>query len=149
MSDSQWHKFYTASIGTTPDMLFNLLAVCRITDDGCRGRPRSAALPTSTPIPSALAAAITTASRVSREMTGGARLRDSSTFIYSLGQEDGRTTVTRWLALDISMPLILRPLRRAITSSFERENVRTMAALKTYAEAAAALKPGSVAEESS
>ena len=82
-------------------------------------------------------------------MTGWARLRDSSTFIYSLEQEDGRTTVTRWLALDISMPLILRPLRRAITSSFERENVRTMAALKTYAEAAAALKPGSVAEESS
>ena len=46
---------------------------------------------------------------------------------------DGRTTVTRWLVLDISMPLVLRPLRRAITRSFERENVRTMAALKTYA----------------
>ena len=54
---------------------------------------------------------------------------------YSLEQEDGRTTVTRWLVLDVSMPLILRPLRRAITGSFDRENVRTMAALKTYAEA--------------
>ena len=54
---------------------------------------------------------------------------------YSLEQEDGRTTATRWLVLDISMPLILRPLRRAIISSFERENARTMAALKTYAEA--------------
>jgi hypothetical protein len=54
---------------------------------------------------------------------------------YSLEQEDGRTSVTRWLVLDISMPLILRPLRRAITGSFDRENVRTMAALKSYAEA--------------
>ena len=26
MSDSQWHKFYTASIATTPDVLFDLLA---------------------------------------------------------------------------------------------------------------------------
>jgi hypothetical protein len=43
--------------------------------------------------------------------------------------------VTRWLVLDVSMPLILRPLRRAITSSFERENQRTMAALQTYARA--------------
>jgi len=54
---------------------------------------------------------------------------------YSLEREDGRTTVTRWLVLDISMPFILRPLRRAITSSFERENQRTMAALQTYGKA--------------
>ncbi len=26
MSASQWHKFYTASIATTPDVLFDLLA---------------------------------------------------------------------------------------------------------------------------
>jgi hypothetical protein len=26
MSDSQWHKFYRASIATTPDVLFDLLA---------------------------------------------------------------------------------------------------------------------------
>jgi hypothetical protein len=31
--------------------------------------------------------------------------------------------------------LILRPSRRAIIGSFERENVRTMAALKSHAEA--------------
>jgi hypothetical protein len=49
--------------------------------------------------------------------------------------DDGRTAVTRWLVLDVSMPLIVRPLRRAITGSFDRENVRTMAALKSHAEA--------------
>jgi len=54
---------------------------------------------------------------------------------YSLEQKDDRTTVTRWLVLDVSMPFILRPLRTAITSSFDRENLRTMAALKAYAEA--------------
>ncbi len=54
---------------------------------------------------------------------------------YSLEQEDGRTTVTRWLVLDVPMPLILRPLRRAaITSGFDQERCqRTMAALKAYA----------------
>jgi hypothetical protein len=48
-----------------------------------------------------------------------------------------RTSVNRWLVLDISMPFILRPLRRLITRSFDQENVRTMTALKTYAEAQA------------
>jgi hypothetical protein len=33
------------------------------------------------------------------------------------------------------MPLFVRPLRAAITSRFDKENVRTMAAVKAYAEA--------------
>jgi hypothetical protein len=33
------------------------------------------------------------------------------------------------------MPIALRPLRRLITSSFDKENVRTIAAVKAYAEA--------------
>jgi hypothetical protein len=33
------------------------------------------------------------------------------------------------------MPAIFRPLRPLIITSFDRENVRTMAALKEYAEA--------------
>ena len=32
------------------------------------------------------------------------------------------------------MPVLFRPLRPAVTSSFDKENVRTMAALKAYAE---------------
>lgn len=57
---------------------------------------------------------------------------------YSFEPEDGasaRTRVTRWLVLDIAMPIAVRPLRRIITSAFDRENVRTIAALKQYAEA--------------
>lgn len=41
--------------------------------------------------------------------------------------------LTRWLVLDIAMPAIFRPVRPLITRSFDKENVRTMAALKTYA----------------
>jgi hypothetical protein len=33
------------------------------------------------------------------------------------------------------MPAIFRPLRRLIISSFDKENLRTMAAVKEYAEA--------------
>jgi hypothetical protein len=33
------------------------------------------------------------------------------------------------------MPILLRPLRRLIIRSFDEENVRTMAAVKQYAEA--------------
>jgi len=49
--------------------------------------------------------------------------------------EHGHTDLTRWLVLDITMPLLLRPLRRLITSPFDKENVRTLAAAKDYAEA--------------
>jgi hypothetical protein len=54
---------------------------------------------------------------------------------YSVEQQDGTTLVARWLVLDIAMPVVLRPLRRLITASFDKENIRTMAALKKYAEA--------------
>ena len=54
---------------------------------------------------------------------------------YSLAAEDGRTQVIRWLVLDVAMPVVLRPLRALITSAFDKENARTMAALKHYAEA--------------
>ena len=54
---------------------------------------------------------------------------------YSFGPEDGGTQVTRWLVLDITMPILLRPLRRLILRTFDEENVRTMAAVKKYAEA--------------
>ena len=54
---------------------------------------------------------------------------------YSLEQQDGETTVSRWLVLDIAMPFVFRPLRPLVTASFDKENLRTMAALKQYAEA--------------
>jgi len=54
---------------------------------------------------------------------------------YSFEEENGGTHVSRWLVLDIAMPIVFRPLRRLITSSFDKENLRTMAAVKEYAEA--------------
>ena len=45
------------------------------------------------------------------------------------------TRVSRWLVLDISMPSIFRPLRRLILNAFDKENLRTMSAVKKYAEA--------------
>jgi hypothetical protein len=53
---------------------------------------------------------------------------------YSLEAEDAGTLVTRWLVLDVSMPVLFRPLRPLVTASFDKENVRTMAALRQYAE---------------
>jgi Polyketide cyclase / dehydrase and lipid transport len=54
---------------------------------------------------------------------------------YSFEPADGHTHVTRWLVLDITMPFVFRPLRPLIVRSFDRENIRTMAAVKSYAEA--------------
>jgi Polyketide cyclase / dehydrase and lipid transport len=53
---------------------------------------------------------------------------------YSLEADGGGTVVTRWLVLDVTMPVVFRPLRPLVTASFDKENVRTMAALKRYAE---------------
>jgi len=61
---------------------------------------------------------------------------------YSFERDGDATRVSRWLVLDISMPIIFRPLRRLIISSFDKENVRTMRAVKTYAEAHANDRPG-------
>jgi hypothetical protein len=54
---------------------------------------------------------------------------------YAFEHNDGGTDLTRWLVLDITMPLITRPVRRLITSSFDKENIRVLAALKHSAEA--------------
>jgi hypothetical protein len=53
---------------------------------------------------------------------------------YSLEAEESGTVVTRWLVLDVTMPVVFRPLRPLVTASFDKENVRTMTALKKYAE---------------
>jgi uncharacterized protein YndB with AHSA1/START domain len=54
---------------------------------------------------------------------------------YSFEADDAGTQVIRWLVLDVTMPALVRPLRRLITRAFDKENVRTMAAVKRYAEA--------------
>jgi uncharacterized protein YndB with AHSA1/START domain len=59
---------------------------------------------------------------------------------YSFEPHDDGTSVQRWLLLDITMPILLRPLRRLIIRPFDAENLRTMAAVKKYAEA----RPGDI-----
>lgn len=54
---------------------------------------------------------------------------------YSFEKNDQGTLVSRWLILDFSMPVIFRPLRAVIVSKFDKENLRTLAAVKRYAEA--------------
>jgi hypothetical protein len=54
---------------------------------------------------------------------------------YSFEPQGSGTEVNRWLVLDITMPIVLIPLRQLILKSFDRENLRTMAAVKKYAEA--------------
>ncbi len=54
---------------------------------------------------------------------------------YSFEPEASGTRVNRWLILDIAMPVVVRPLRRFIVKSFDEENLRTIAAVKAYAEA--------------
>jgi len=54
---------------------------------------------------------------------------------YSFESEGNGTHVRRWLVLDVKMPVVLRPFRRFIISSFDKENVQTMDAVKRYAEA--------------
>jgi hypothetical protein len=171
MPTSQWHKFYTAGIAATPDLLFDLLS--DLPNYG-RWLPGSSAFSGTTdvdPYPVRLGSRYHDGKpdEPGKDWWGtvtGFQPPGSLDFHhvihvaqvratvdvhihYSLEQDDGRTNVTRWLVLDISMPFIFRPLRRAITSSFDRENMRTMGALKTYAESPPTVKPGSVREKSS
>jgi hypothetical protein len=55
--------------------------------------------------------------------------------LYSFERNGDSTAVTRRLSLEIRMPVVTRPIRRLIISGFDTENLRALAALKTYAEA--------------
>jgi hypothetical protein len=54
---------------------------------------------------------------------------------YSIEVAGASTRVSRWLLLDIDIAAILRPLCPLITTRFDKENVRTMAVLASYASA--------------
>jgi hypothetical protein len=61
---------------------------------------------------------------------------------YSFEPQDSGTQLHRWLVLDITIPLLLLALRPLILRSFDRENVRTIAAVTKYAEAHPGGLPG-------
>jgi uncharacterized protein YndB with AHSA1/START domain len=54
---------------------------------------------------------------------------------YSFEPQESGTQVNRWLVLDIRMPFLLLGLKPLIVKSFDTENLRTIAAVKEYAEA--------------
>lgn len=164
MPASQWHKFYTSRVAAPPGVLFELLADMpnygrwlpgsqqfgRTTDvepypvrlgsryhDGKPDEPGKDWRGTVTGFqpPGALDFHHTIAVTQLRA-TVDVHIH------YSFEPENASIRVSRWLVLDISMPAIVRPLRRLIISSFDKENLRTMAAVKKYAEAHAGHAPG-------
>jgi Polyketide cyclase / dehydrase and lipid transport len=157
MSKSQWHRFYTATVAAPSELLFDLLS-----DMPNYGRwlPSSGQFAQTTdvePYP------VRSGSRYHDGKPGlpgkdwwGAvtgfqppgsidfhhtiRVRQLLATVdvhihYAFEQDGPSTTVTRWLVLDCTMPAAFRPLRPLIISSFDKENLRTMAAVKQYAEA--------------
>jgi hypothetical protein len=157
MSTSQWHKYYTSQVGAPPSVLFDL-----ISDMPKYGRwlPESEHFNRTTdvdPYPVQLGSryhdgrpddpgkdwwgTVTGFQRPGsvnfhhRIDVSQIRATIDVHIHYSFERENDGTRVNRWLVLDIKMPIVLRPLRSLIVRSFDKENVRTMAAVKAYAEA--------------
>jgi hypothetical protein len=157
MARFQWHKFYVSKIAAAPELLFELLSDLpgygrwlpvsgqfgRTTDvepypvqlgsryhDGKPDEPGKDWWGTVTGFqpPGSVDFNHTISVRQLRAMV-------DVHIHYSLEPGGGATGVTRWLVLDITMPAVLRPLMQLVTASFDKENVRTMAALRQYAEA--------------
>jgi hypothetical protein len=61
---------------------------------------------------------------------------------YSFEPQNGGTQVSRWLVLDITIPMLFLPLKGLIIRNFDKENIRTMEAVKRYAEDHSDASPG-------
>lgn len=157
MARSQWHKLYSASVAAPADRLFELLADLPNYVTWLPGSAQYGSTTDVDPYPVRFGSRYLDGKPGDKgkewrgTVTGYqppgsldfhhtiwvAPLRTTvDTHIhYSLEQAGDATRVTRWLVLDFTMPAAVRPLRRLITKAFDDENVRTMAALKRYAEA--------------
>jgi uncharacterized protein YndB with AHSA1/START domain len=160
VASSQWHKFYTSTVGAPPATLFSLLADMPRYGEWLPGSDQFSSTTEVEPSPVRLGSryhdgkpgepgkswygTVTgfqpPGSLDFHHTIAVSQLRATVDvhIHYSFEPEDGderRTRVNRWLVLDIAMPVVFRPLRRFIISAFDRENVRTMAAAKRYAEA--------------
>lgn len=157
MASSRWHKIYVTTIAAPPDLLFGLLSDMpnygvwlpgsgqygRTTDvepypvrlgtryhDGKPDEPGKDWWGTVTGFQPPGSLDFHHVINVSQLMAAiDVRIH------YSIEPEDDGSAVSRWLVLDIAMPAPYRPLRPLITARFDRENNRTMTALKRYAEA--------------
>jgi hypothetical protein len=160
---TQWHKFYSSTIAAPPELIFRLLSDLPNYGDWLPGSQSYGGTTEVTPYPVQRGTryhdgkpdepgldwwGTVTGFQPpgSLDFHHAIRAKPLAATIdvhihYSLEAEAvaegaaGSTVVTRWLVLDIAMPLVFRPVRPLVTASFDRENVRTMAALKQYAEA--------------
>jgi len=157
MATSRWHKFYRSSVAAPPAILFELLS--DLPNYG-RWLPGSVAFGSTTdvdPYPVQLGSRYRDGKpgesgkdwwgTVTGFQPPGAldfhhtihvsqlRATVEVHIHYSLEPDGAGTQATRWLVLDLTMPILLRPARRLIIKSFDAEKVRTMGAVKVYAEA--------------
>jgi uncharacterized protein YndB with AHSA1/START domain len=157
MAHSQWHRFYTSTVAAPPRLVFSLLSDMPHYD---RWLPPSGQFSATTdvqPYPVQLGSryhdgkpgepgkdwwgtvtCFQPPGSIDFHHTIGVRQLLATVDVhihYSFEHYDTGTVVNRWLILDIRMPVVFRPLRPVITARFDKENVRTMAAVKQYAEA--------------
>jgi hypothetical protein len=156
MPASQWHKLYTSQVAAPPGVLFELLADMPNYGRWLPGSQQFGRTTDVEPYPVQLGSRYHDGKpdepgKDWRGTVTGFQPPGSLDFHhtiavtqlratvdvhihYSFEPENASTRASRWLVLDISMPAITRPLRRLIIS-FDKENLRTMAAVKKYAEA--------------
>jgi hypothetical protein len=156
MSHSQWHRLYTSKVAASPGLLFGLLSDLPNYDRWLSTSGQFARTTDVEPYPVQLGSRYHDGKpgEQGKDWWGSVtgfqppgsidfhhtiRVRQLRATVdvhihYSFEEEDQGSVVNRWLILDFSMPVVFRPLRPAITSRFDRENLRTMAAVKQYAE---------------
>jgi Polyketide cyclase / dehydrase and lipid transport len=156
---SQWHKFYAASVDAPAERLFELLSDLPGYGEWLPGSQAYGHTTDVTPYPVRLGTRYHDGkpNETGKDWWGAVtgfqppgsldfqhtiHVRQLAATVdvrihYSLEAADAGngTLVTRWLVLDVAMPVVFRPLRPLITGAFDKENVRTMAALKRRAEA--------------
>ena len=157
MARSQWHRFYASGIAAPPGLLFRLLADLPNYGQWLPGSDAFGHTTDVEPYPvqygsryhdgkPGVAGKDWWGTVTGFQPPGSLDFRHTITarqlratidvhIHYCLEPRGEVTQVTRWLVLDIAMPALARPLRPLITASFDKENLRTMAALKQYAEA--------------
>jgi hypothetical protein len=157
MTTSRWHKLYSATVAAPPAVLFALLSDMPNYGDWLPGSDQFANTTDVEPYPVQLGSRYHDGQpeKPGKDWWGTVtgfqppgsldfhhtiavpQLRASIDvhIHYSFEAVEAVTLVNRWLVLDVTMPILLRPLRRLIVTSFDKENVRTMAAVKTYTEA--------------
>jgi hypothetical protein len=157
MATSRWHKFYSSRVAAPPAVLFDLLSDMPNYGRWLPGSSQFSATTDVQPYPVRLGSRYHDGKpgESGKDWWGtvtGFQPPGSLDFHhtievsqlkatiethihYSFEPVDGGTRLTRWLVLDITMPIVFLPLRPLITRTFDKENVRTMATVKQYAEA--------------